>query len=286
MSKKRSRTADKRSPKTVAFWVFIPVALVAIVAGYFVSTSRSSADSGYVSTYVPGQTSAPAPITPHHQIPQVMQRLNDPSHAFNLVVLGDSTGAAREGWVVQVARALGAKTGRAVDFHQWSVEQEPDVYLAPWSIARGGGQPVTVWNGSASGKNAEYTRAHWDELVPIPHDQVDLVLINHGHNEPAGALPGDALSLGDMAVAQFPNAAVAAILQNPQRPGSQNADAQDRNVTDMQELLTTNGFETIDVHTPYRAMPGWETAFDAGDLHPNQAGYDLWTGVVRQALGI
>ena len=286
MTKKRSRTDEKRDPKSIAFWSFLTVALVAIVVGFFVSTSRSSADSDYVSTYTPGQTSAPAPITPHHQIPQVMQRLNDPSHAFNLVVLGDSTGAAREGWVVQVARALGAKTGRAVNFHQWSVEQEPDVYLAPWSIARGGDQPVTVWNGSASGKNAEYTNAHWDELVPIPRDQVDLVLINHGHNEPAGALASDALNLADMAVTQFPNAAVAGILQNPERPGSPNADVQDRNVADLQEQMTASGYETIDVHTPYRTMPGWEAAYDAGDLHPNQAGYDLWTGVVRQALGI
>lgn len=61
MSKKsRSQAPEKRDPKAVAFWSFMTVALVAIVAGYFVATNRT-ADSDYVSTYVP-VTIEPAPI--------------------------------------------------------------------------------------------------------------------------------------------------------------------------------------------------------------------------------
>ena len=59
MSKKsRSRTAEKRDPKTVAFWSFMAVALVVIVAGYFIASNRDT-DSDYVSTYVPVTAGAP-----------------------------------------------------------------------------------------------------------------------------------------------------------------------------------------------------------------------------------
>jgi hypothetical protein len=54
MSKKsRSRTADKRDPKTVAFWGFMAGALVVGAGGLVYDSSRANADDSYVSNYTP-----------------------------------------------------------------------------------------------------------------------------------------------------------------------------------------------------------------------------------------
>lgn len=62
MSKKRSRTAVQRSPKTVAFWSFMAVALVAAIGMYWVTATRTT-DSDYVSTYQPDAAPAPTVTT-------------------------------------------------------------------------------------------------------------------------------------------------------------------------------------------------------------------------------
>lgn len=247
-----------------------------------------------------GQTPAAAPapkydmsslapeVTPvtNHAIAEVMPRLTDPTRPFTVVVLGDSTGAAREGWVVQTARAMGARSGKDTKVHQWSVEAEPNGYLAPWGIAPGAQPGVTIWNASASGKNYEYTHNHWDEMIPIPGDAVDLVILNHGHNEPAGVMTSLTVRTMRKAVDQFPNAAIVATIQNPERPGSDHADIHAANMSSLKAAVTNIGGEVIDVESAYYAAEGWETMFDEGNLHPDQRGYDLWSGVIRQQLGL
>lgn len=49
--KTQSQTVDKRDPKTLALWGFMPIALVVIIVGYFISTNRTA--SANVSSYVP-----------------------------------------------------------------------------------------------------------------------------------------------------------------------------------------------------------------------------------------
>ncbi|WP_143536203.1 MULTISPECIES: SGNH/GDSL hydrolase family protein [unclassified Rhodococcus (in: high G+C Gram-positive bacteria)] len=264
------------------------VTVVAVTAGLLYDNVRTSGVD--VSSSAVAYTPAPPvdktiPVVP---IADVMPRLDDPARAFNVVVLGDSTGAARRGWVIQLAEAMGERTGRETKVHQWSVEQEPDVYLDPYGIKQGPGSPITIWNGSASGENPSYTMTMWKELAPIPDETVDLVIINHGHNVGEGSLATAGALMAKRAAKQFPNAAVATILQNPERPGSVHAEAQDGNVEQLRERIGLIGLPVIDVHTPYTQMPGWESAFDTptGNLHPDQAGYDLWTNVVRQTLGI
>ncbi|WP_179220475.1 SGNH/GDSL hydrolase family protein [Rhodococcus sp. NCIMB 12038] len=61
MSKKWSRTVEKRDPKTIVFWAFMAVAIVVGVGMYWATSARTSeADVDYVSTYTP----APAPTLP------------------------------------------------------------------------------------------------------------------------------------------------------------------------------------------------------------------------------
>ncbi|QCQ91729.1 SGNH/GDSL hydrolase family protein [Rhodococcus sp. SGAir0479] len=289
MSKKeRSQTAGVRDRKTVAFWSVMAVAIVAALVMYGISVVREgSPDEAYASTYVPATTEVVAPVMPKNQIADVMGRLNDPSHAFQIVVLGDSTGVARRGWVVQLGEALGAKTGRLVTLNPWSVEQEPDGYIPPWRLANGSQPAVTIWNGSASGTKSVYAHSNLNQIVPIDGSAVDLVLVNYGHNEETGGLVGYAGPLMADMIKRFPNAAIVGVLQNPERPGSAHEQMHDINIEAFRTYLQGRNDPMIDVYTPYKAMPGWENAFeDKGDLHPSQAGYDLWASVVRQALGV
>jgi hypothetical protein len=266
------------------------VTVVAVAGGFAYDSARTSAATSTASEtgYVPAPTVVPTPVVAVNQISDVMPRLDDKLRPFNVVVFGDSTGVARRGWVVQLGEALGQRSGRPVALNPWSVEEDPDQYIGLWRLATGTGAEVTIWNASASGTDARYSSTRMDELAPIDPNTVDLVFVNHGHNEGIGELVSNGGSLMRKSITKYPNAAVVGIVQNPERPGSAHAEDHLKNNVRWRADLARRGDPMIDVETPYMQMPGWETAFDTptGNLHPNQAGYDLWTGVVRQNLGI
>lgn len=286
MAKKEPWTRRKWGGAPWWGWTLIALGTVAAITVIVVGANRpypvATSDSVPMTT-----TSTVATPQNRVQIKTAMARLNDHSHEFTVLVLGDSTGAARSGWVTQLAQQLGSSTGRQSIVHPWSVEAQPDGYQTQWNVTQGATPGVTVWNGSASGQNMAYTTAHLREMAPMEPSSVDLILINHGHNEGAG-YAGRAAALAADLAAEFPNAAIAAIVQNPERPGSTHADVQDANMAALNSAMTQARFPTIDVYTSYKQIPGWQSAFDTptGSLHPNQEGYDAWASVVEDALGI
>ncbi|RYH60131.1 MAG: SGNH/GDSL hydrolase family protein [Alcaligenaceae bacterium] len=97
--KSRSRTVGKHNLKTAVFWSLVTLALVVAIGGYAFVESRGSADTGYVSTYVPVERQAPVQID--------MSRVN------TAILIGDSwtEGTAASPKESGFAYLLGGKLG-------------------------------------------------------------------------------------------------------------------------------------------------------------------------------
>lgn len=230
-------------------------------------------------------STTPAPDRP--QIAQAMAKLADPSRPFTVAIISDSTGAAQASWVPQLASWMGQTYDRPVTMHSWAVETTPNGYGQPWPLVKQGhNAPITVWNGSAGGKDVAYSKQHLGEMIPIPADQVDLLIFSHGHNEGAGKLADDAASFLIPATTTYRNAVIVVVLQNPERPDiGQHAIAHDQNVAELGAWAKAQGFPIIDEHTAFEQMPGWQKEYaDPSGFHPSVRGYQNWGQTVIQAF--
>lgn len=214
---------------------------------------------------------------------KALSRLEDASRPFTLAVLGDSTGAPAGGWVEQVGEWVGQTYDRPVSYNSWTLDRDPDGYTTARSISTGAGAAVTVWNGSAAGQKPGYTMEHLAEMVPVKGADVDLVLINHGHNAAPGSLASSAGKLLRQAAEEYPNAAIMTMTQNPERAGYGNESAHKANMASFASFAERNNVPVIDVRSAFEDAPDLDDLL-ADDVHPNQDGYNLWAETVIAAL--
>jgi len=119
----RASTGRTRDRGTIAFWVFIVVAVVAGAVMYRTATTRGPADTGYRSSYIPAQATpaAPAQATATPAIPAPTASPGDSGAPALVAILGDpySGGPAVGGlgeanWTMLVAKSLAA-AGKPID---------------------------------------------------------------------------------------------------------------------------------------------------------------------------
>jgi hypothetical protein len=189
-------------------------------------------------------------------------RIDDRSRPFTVVVLGDSTGNAQGEWVDVAFRALAEELDRPLVEHPWNLETGR--YDEPITVnVASGSAPIIVWNGSASGKTAEY--------VP---EQPDVLFLNHGLNNVRrpDAVGGQFTDVLTRTEQSWPLAVgYAALLENPRFDDWADAHAAvlDRVQTWLDERPFVLG---IDVHGAYLARTDLSTLLTADLLHPSPAG--------------
>lgn len=270
-----SRFGLERPPLWAAIVMVAALVASAVMLLFVKSPTPPAAGGRTIEQAYPSQGAA-APIE-QRQLADTTTLLDDPVRPFTVAIISDSTGAARASWVPQLATWMGETYDRPVTMHSWAVEVEPHGYQDPWTLVDGTNAPIEVWNGSAGGKNVAYSQEHLDELIPVPAEQVDLLIFSHGHNEPAGELVPDARGFLLSVAETYSNATVAVMLQNPERPDLERATLHDENVSALGAWAAAEGFPVIDGHAAYRALPGWETEFaDTTGLHPSDRGYQVW----------
>jgi hypothetical protein len=253
---------------------------LAVVTGIW-AYALSQDEARTVSATPEPRASSPATSAP--SIPQpaspnaALARLDDMGRPFTVAVIGDSTGAAAASWVVDVARWLNETYDRPVTLHPWFLG-EPG-YGPPGTIgSASGAAPVTIWNGSASGQNVDYSREHLTAMIPAGVEP-DLIMFNHGHNVAAGALVHEAGPFVLDLAGRFPDSAVLLMTQNPET--GDHAAAQDANMADWRTWAERFGFPLVDVASVFERRPGWRRLVDSTGVHPTDRGYALWAGAIE-----
>lgn len=203
----------------------------------------------------------------------VVEKLRSGAQPFTITVIGDSTGYPKQGWVEFAAESLSKTLSRTVTVSVWN--QDTSSYDAPHSY--GSGDPaVTIWNGSASGKDPVYSMANLSKLNKGPSD---LVVINHGHNvqgiETVRNLMYQVANVSG-------GAAMAVVKQNPRTdPG---APGQEDRVKKIEGIAASfPGVQLLNVHEAFPADPApW---LSADGVHPNNQGYRAWADVFLASVG-
>lgn len=211
-------------------------------------------------------------------------RITDPNRPFVAVVLGDSTGNAQGEWVDLAFRELSEKLDRPLVEHPWNLESarygEPITANSDSNAA-----PIIVWNGSASGKTAEYSLRYYDTLVP---QQPDVLLLNHGLNNvrKPDAVDGQFSDVLTRTEQSWPRSVgYAALLENPRFDDW--ADAHDAVLSRVQSWLDERPFVLgIDVHSAYLARRDPLSLLSVDLLHPSAAGSQLTADTVLAAIAL
>jgi lysophospholipase L1-like esterase len=209
-------------------------------------------------------------------------RIDDRSRPFTVVVLGDSTGNAQGEWVDVAFRALSEELDRPLVEHPWNLETGR--YDEPITAnVDAGSAPIVVWNGSASGKTAEYSLHNYDALVP---EQPDVLFLNHGLNNVRrpDAVGGQFTDVLTRTEQSWPLAVgYAALLENPRFDDW--ADAHAAVLDRVQSWLDERPFVLgIDVHGTYLARADLSSLLTADLLHPSPAGSTVTAETVLSTI--
>lgn len=212
---------------------------------------------------------------PAFKVNTISERLMS-NQQYTISVLGDSTSEVADGWVYLLSRRIAQSYNKAVVVRDW------DSTTNTYSPDRTYGTPVTVWNGSARGKDARYAVERFDQLAPAP---ADLTIINHTHNNPWGAVT-EISKLVDLAEANSkPGGGVVVTLQNPR------VDSADRALLEQQVIdglraaygSPESGVIVADVNAAFRAGDLSELLSQDG-LHPSKDGSELWANTLASTL--
>lgn len=235
---------------------------------------------------IPADAQYPSWVSSAEPVPQVgpaeaMARLADTGREFTILVFGDSTGISSTGWQILFPEWIGEQTDRPVTVTPWNRDQAR--WNKSWGIRQtGANAAVQVWNASSPARDIAYAREHLDAMTEqVDPAAVDLVFVNFGHTE---AEDGFATRCGqfmlDMA-ARFPGAAVVYLKQNPNLSGSPLVVQQRHNVANMEDNAVRLKFTSVPIYDAFVAAPDTDALLDVPtQVHPNAAGYRLWTSVM------
>lgn len=133
---------------------------------------------------------------------------------------------------------------------------------------------VTIWSGSQTGADVAYAVENAERWIPeVP----DVVVMNFGHNDDQEEFTSGLSSLDRHLTDEYGEVARILVLQNPQTDDA-NAAVREAGRQRAEEA----GVGLIDVATPFAESTD-DLMLD--DVHPNQAGQELWARVVGEALG-
>jgi hypothetical protein len=199
---------------------------------------------------------------------------------YVISVLGDSTGALDGAWTYLVSQRIADGYHRAVTVHDWNIDTNS--YIDNKNF--GSGAPVTVWNGSARGKSAQYSLKWFPQLAP---ERADLTIINHTHNNPWHAVEGISQLVHSALGNMRPGGRVVVMLQNPRTDDGDRAELEQRVIDRLRTIYSAPESRALVVDA--------NAAFKGGDLrallqpdgaHPSEKGSQLWADTLVSALGL
>ncbi|SDG21182.1 SGNH/GDSL hydrolase family protein [Microbacterium sp. 77mftsu3.1] len=257
---------------------FLVVAAVAAIPAIVSQPTTSSAVElrpvAPLSTGVASPSSSPVAADGALGEVQALLAGDDP---IVISVLGDSTGNGPNEWVARWAKRIG-ETGSTVTVHYWD---DVDETYAEDVTYGSGSRAVEIWNGSMPGKNAMNALEIRDQLQPA---EPDLIVYNFGHN--IGPEPVDVTysKIQKAAEEQWGGRILrVAMLQNPAH-GTREAptEGSQRRVS---AWASRNGVPLVNIRDAFTANPEWVADYMLDEVHPNDAGSQVWVEQVIKTLG-
>lgn len=290
----RGRSVWRHSDGRLKVPSYVAISAVAVVVAGSIAMAALSLSPGRSDAADPRASYTPKPMPSETEttipdrigLADVMPRLEDDDRTFNVVVLGDSTGVSENGWHVNVAVWMGETFDRTAIIHPWDGRPEVDAYQdSTWGMTQGVNAPIDMWNASVGSTKSDHPMTRLDRMIPVDADDVDLIFVNYGHNHTTGNILTEGSALMRKLVADYPNAAIVPMLQNPERAGSPHASMQIAINSYWQRYAENQGFDYIDAWSAFKAAPDLDALLDpVGDLHPNKAGYRLWSDTLIERL--
>lgn len=267
--------------KYVGLIVLFIVTMTAVIFVLTVDRTRSVSQSSSVTAPSPSLAPTGPEVSDFGFAPfsAAVEKVQTPDTDFTLTVIGDSTGFAAQGWVEVAAQDITAETGQTLAIHTWNKEtgQYDEARVFP-----GGGSTLTVWNGSAPGEDANYSRSNIGALLP---DHSDLIVVNHGHNiagTPSMAI-NDVYTLVDRIGELTDSPSVAVMKQNPQTgETAEHHAAMLKQIDQVPEAY--ENVELINATAAFRDEGMDGLILDDG-IHPTEDGYRVWADVFLDQLG-
>jgi hypothetical protein len=198
---------------------------------------------------------------------------------YTIQVLGDSTGNARNEWVHLLSHQIADRYHRRVTVHDWQLADDGGEGGYQLTTVYGQGPQVVVWNASGPGKDAQWSLAGYDDMVP---DTPDLTLINHGHNNPVNAVSG-ITNLVAMAHHRG-SKGVVVVLQNPRVDKPERAKLEADTYRKVGRAVAGSAV-VVDVFDAYPTTDV-DKLLLPDRIHPNDEGQQLWADTVAAALDL
>lgn len=255
-------------------WIVMVVCAVILVVGLIISSNRTA----------PTTTSAadvsPTSMTPLDE-PATLAFMKDArqnsAEPKTIVLLGDSTGAARDGWAPRVGTTISQTLQRPMATKFWNTTTND--YGAMVGLGDGPNGPIGFWNGSASGKDADYALENLGKLIPADVTP-DLILLNFGHTQdPQAPLAEQMQPLITELRTKYPNADLAVIKQSPAAGGET-----DTQVEGYASAMDAEGVQVIDVYSAFPTDPAALRPLLRDTVNPSPAGQEIWASAVLKAF--
>lgn len=284
MGNRRHRRSQARNPIILLGVGVLAVGVIGLT-GFAIASSNIPTPAEAREYVAPPVTATYTPIPKPEQrrMAEVLPRLDDEDDEFTIVVFGDSTGVSSKGWQVLVPQWLGERYDRPVTLHPWNRDDER--YDQAWGLGSGSNAPITVWNASSPGRPVAFAQEHQADMVPIAPEDVDLVFMNFGHTErPDAAVQNVSWFSRDVA-AEYKNAAVVYLKQNPDHSKSPLRGIQKMNAYRLETWAENYHFDSIPIYDAFEATGRVDELMDEPTLiHPNDAGYRVWADAMIKRL--
>ncbi|AFA72164.1 hypothetical protein GPOL_c11020 [Gordonia polyisoprenivorans VH2] len=266
-------------------WIVMIVCVIVLIVGLVISSNRTAPTSS-----VSGEASAqptPSSTAQSAGTPATVEFIDaakaDPKQPKTILLLGDSTGTAQDGWAPQLGRAVSASLDRPVATAYWN--DQTGKYGAPVGLGSGTNGAIGYWNGSAAGKNVQYSIDNLTALTTTPSGGAivpDLILVNFGLSEDVTKpLAGQVQPLITALQKKYNDAGIAVIKQNPPRDTSNAAQ-----VSGYASAMDAQGIQVIDVYSAFPSDATQRASLMSDAIDPNAAGQKLWAKTVLAAFGL
>jgi len=162
---------------------------------------------------------------------------------------------------------------------------EANVWTKNGTCTVGNGSPeILLLCAGTPGYNLAYSNdaTRFTKQTPL---EPQLSFINYGHNEGANVnIVTDFQTLCTKLLTKYPNTGLVCTAQNPQYAAYEYRVQHAIRCTQIMELAATNHYAALDIYRLFMATGHYEDYLKPGEVHPNEAGQQLWLAEVKRFL--
>lgn len=209
-----------------------------------------------------------------------LSALADPAKPVTIAIIGDNTSKLDGGWINIVANWISVEYKRTVALH--TLDDLGSSYRLNRLFNEQYGSTVEIFSGEVRNANIQQVGNKLDVLSPPIAP--DLLLVSQGHNAGSRSLAKTSITILRDLRQRFPDAEIAAILQNPWDSKAEGSRQNDLNVRDLRVSAVNSGFTTVDIYQSFLNHADWTSLLESDGTYPNGNGYIHWASEMEDYI--